>query len=79
MERSIRPVTFPSNLPFSSVPLSVHLYLTFLFFIYFGESSNGLKSLTVFASANQAALLSVPQPVLIQHVESFHLPTYAPA
>lgn len=45
---------------------------------YFGKSSNGLKSLTVGSSTNQAALLNVPEPVLIVPAESFHLPPYTP-
>lgn len=39
-------------------------------------NNNGLKSLTVVASPNQAAPLNVPEPVLIHPEESFHLPPY---
>lgn len=44
---------------------------------YVGKNS-GLKSLTVLASSHQGALLNVPEPVLIQPEESFHLPPYTP-
>lgn len=37
-----------------------------------------LKSFTVGSSTNQAALLNVPEPVLILPAESFHLPLYTP-
>lgn len=80
MERSIRLVTFPSHLSFSSaLSLSFVSYcfsfsppLTPPFLFY-----KGLKSLIV-ASPNQTALLNVPEPVLIRPEESFHLPLYTP-
>lgn len=98
MERSIRPVTFPSTLSFSPISqpslflssflLRLHFSFPSLIVLsapnwlyllsYFGKSNNGLKCLTVVASPNQAALLNVHEPVLIQPEESFHLPAYTP-
>lgn len=58
--------------------LSSSASLPVLSLSYFSNNNNGLKSLTVVASSHRAALLNVPDPVLIQPEESFHLPPYTP-
>lgn len=91
MEISAGTVAFPFTLSalnnnFISVLLSIPVNFPFFLFFSspcypplpsFGNSNISLKSPTAEgASLNQAALLNVPEPVLIQPEESFHLPLY---
>lgn len=55
--------------------LSPSTSLALLSLSFSGKNNTGLKSP---ASPNQAAQLNVPEPVLIQPQESFHLPPYTP-
>lgn len=75
MERAIKPVTFPSSLSFNSRP---HLCVQFFWFL--NPSSALVVPFTLSISFSPAAeVLDIPELVLIQPEESFHLSAWAPS